>query len=46
MDDVPNAIADVLDSYRPAQTLELTSRKLRRYGVPIPFSKPLRSRKS
>ncbi len=38
--DVRNAIANVLDRYTLAQTVEVTLRKPRRDGVAIPFSKP------
>jgi len=44
--DVRNAIANILDRYTLAQTVEAALGKLRRDGVPIPFSRPLRSRKS
>ncbi len=39
--DVRNAIAEILDRYTLAQVVEVTLRKLRRDGMPIPFSKPL-----
>lgn len=42
--DVRNAIADILDRYTLAQVVEVTLRKLRRDGVPIPFSQPQRGR--
>lgn len=35
--DVRNAIANILDRYTLAQTVEVTLRKFRRDGVPIPF---------
>ncbi len=35
--DVRNAIAGILDSYTLAQTVEVTLRKMRRDGVPLPF---------
>lgn len=37
--DVRNAIANILDRYTLAQTVEVTLRKLRRDGAPLPFSK-------
>lgn len=43
--DVRNAIADILDRYTLAQVVEVTLRKIRRNGVPIPFSKPRPNRK-
>lgn len=45
MFDVRNAIADILDRYTLAQVVEVTLRKIRRNGVPIPFSTPPRTRK-
>lgn len=44
--DVRNAISDILDRYTLAQVVEVTLRKIRRNGVPIPFSKPPRVRSS
>ena len=44
--DVRNAIAEILDRYTLAQVVEMTLRKIRRNGVAVPFSKPLRPRKS
>jgi Rrf2 family protein len=38
--DVRNAIAGILDRYTLAQTVEVTLRKMRRDGVPLPFAKP------
>jgi Rrf2 family protein len=38
--DVRNAIADVLDRYTLAQTVEVTLRKFRRDGLPLPFTRP------
>lgn len=38
--DVRNAIASILDKYTLAQTVEVTVRKLRRDGLPMPFAKP------
>ena len=43
--DVRNAIAEILDRYTLAQVVEVTLRKIRRNGVAIPFSRPLRSRR-
>jgi Rrf2 family protein len=43
--DVRNAIAGILDRYTLAQTVEVTLRKLRRSGAPIPFSQPPRWRR-
>ena len=37
--DVRNAIANILDRYTLAQTVEVTLRKIRRDGAPLPFSK-------
>jgi len=39
--DVRNAIADILDRYTLAQTVEVTLRKFRRDGQALPFSKPI-----
>ena len=36
--DVRNAIGSILDRYTLAQTVEVTLRKMRRDGVPMPFS--------
>ncbi len=36
--DVRNAIASILDRYTLAQAVEVTLRKMRRDGVPLPFS--------
>ena len=36
--DVRNAIANILDRYTLAQTVEVTLRKMRRDGVALPFS--------
>lgn len=44
--DVRNAISDILDRYTLAQVVEVTLRKIRRNGVPIPFAKPPRVRAS
>jgi hypothetical protein len=38
MVDVRNAIAGILDRYTLADVVEVTLRKLRRSGVPLPFS--------
>src|SRR5438105_944089 len=38
--DVRNAIANILDQYTLAQTVEVTLRKLRHDGLPTPFAKP------
>lgn len=43
--DVRNAIADILDRYTLAQVVEVTLRKIRRDGAPVPFSKPPRGQK-
>lgn len=40
MFDVRNAIADILDRYTLAQTVEVTLRKFRRDGLPLPFAMP------
>ncbi|MBI4658689.1 MAG: Rrf2 family transcriptional regulator [Verrucomicrobia bacterium] len=42
--DVRNAISDVLDRYSLAETVEVTLRKMRRDGLPLPFAET-RSRK-
>ena len=44
--DVRNAIANILDRYTLAQTVEVTLRKLRRDGAPVPFAKPAARRRS
>jgi Rrf2 family protein len=38
MIDVRNAIANILDRYSLAQVVEVTIRKMRRDGVPLPFA--------
>lgn len=38
--DVRNAIANILDRYTLDQTVEVTLRKMRRDGVPLPFTTP------
>jgi Rrf2 family protein len=40
--DVRSAISNILDRYTLAQTVEVTLRKFRRDGVPIPFMQPRR----
>ena len=43
--DVRNAIADILDRYSLADVVEVTIRRMRRDGVPLPFSNdPVRMR--
>jgi Rrf2 family protein len=42
--DVRNAISNILDRYTLAQTVEVTLRKIRRDGLPIPFAKRLESK--
>jgi DNA-binding IscR family transcriptional regulator len=44
MVDVRNAIASILDRYTLAQVVDVTLRKLRRHGLPIPFAEPPRRR--
>jgi Rrf2 family protein len=39
--DVRNAIAGILDRYTLADIVEVTLRKLRRDGLPLPFSEPM-----
>jgi Rrf2 family protein len=41
--DVRNAIAGILDRYTLADVVEVALRKLRRDGLPLPFSSPSRS---
>ena len=38
--DVRNAITSILDRYSLADVVEVTLRKMRRDGVPLPFSEP------
>jgi DNA-binding IscR family transcriptional regulator len=38
MVDVRNAIANILDKYTLADTVEVTLRKMRRDKVPLPFA--------
>lgn len=38
MQDVRNAIAHILDNYTLAQVVEVTLRKYRRDGLPVPFA--------
>lgn len=40
MFDVRNAIAGILDRYTLADVVEVTLRKMRRDGVPLPFTRP------
>ena len=40
--DVRNAIASILDRYSIADVVEVTLRKMRRDGVPLPYAMPLR----
>lgn len=40
--DVRNAIANILDRYTLADVVEVTTRKMVRDGVPLPFSEPAR----
>jgi Rrf2 family protein len=42
--DVRNAIAGILDRYTLADIVEVTLRKLRRDGLPLPFAQPRGSR--
>ncbi|MCR6656176.1 MAG: Rrf2 family transcriptional regulator [Opitutus sp.] len=39
--DVRNAIANILDRYTLSDVVEITLRKLRRDGLPLPFSQPI-----
>lgn len=39
--DVRNAIAGILDRYSLADVVEVTLRKMRRDGVPLPFTRPV-----
>jgi hypothetical protein len=41
--DVRNAIAGILDRYSLADVVEVTLRKMRRDGVPLPFSQSART---
>lgn len=43
MIDVRNAIANILDRYTLANVVEVTLRKIRRDGAPLPFSTPAQS---
>jgi Rrf2 family protein len=38
--DVRNAIANILDRYTLANVVEVTTRKMRRDGIPLPFTPP------
>lgn len=40
--DVRNAIANILDRYTLADVVEVTTRKMLRSGLPLPFSAPVR----
>jgi Rrf2 family protein len=42
MMDVRNAIAGILDRYTLADVVEVTLRKMRRDGLPLPYSTPMR----
>lgn len=42
--DVRNAIANVLDRYTLAQTVQITLRKMQRDGIPVPFAKSKQSK--
>jgi Rrf2 family protein len=42
--DVRNAITSILDRYSLADVVEVTLRKMRRDGVPLPYSEPQRPR--
>ncbi|HXG47633.1 MAG TPA: Rrf2 family transcriptional regulator [Methylomirabilota bacterium] len=44
--DVRNAIANILDRYTLAQIVDITLRKLRRDGAPLPFQQPAPGRKA
>jgi Rrf2 family protein len=44
--DVRNAIANILDRYTLAQTVEVTLRQFRRDGVAIPFTAPRKARRA
>ena len=41
--DVRNAIANILDRYSLAQVSEVSLKKLRQDGLPIPFAIPVKS---
>jgi len=41
--DVRNAITSILDRYSLADVVEVTLRKMRRDGVALPFTQPLRA---
>lgn len=41
--DVRNAIANILDRYSLAQVSEVSLKKLRQDGIPLPFAIPLKS---
>jgi DNA-binding IscR family transcriptional regulator len=40
--DVRNAIAGILDRYTLADVVEVTTRKMKRDGIELPFSQPMR----
>jgi hypothetical protein len=40
--DVRNAIANILDRYSLAQVSEVSLKKLRQDGLPIPFAAPMK----
>src|SRR5208283_1032953 len=44
--DVRNAITSILDRYSLADVVEVTLRKMRRDGVPLPYSEPQRAPRS
>ncbi len=41
--DVRNAIANILDRYTLADVVEVTTRKMERDGIPLPFGEPVRA---
>jgi hypothetical protein len=41
--DVRNAIANILDRYSLAQVSEVSLKKLRQDGIPLPFAIPLKA---
>jgi Rrf2 family protein len=43
--DVRNAITGILDRYTIADVVEVTLRKMRRSGIPLPFAAPSQSRR-
>ncbi len=44
--DVRNAIANILDRYTLADVVEVTTRKMERDGVALPFSEPVRAKRA